>query len=68
MTGPIGVKVGKLLSSVHCEVASCDAAGADVVDDGVTEDVLLPVLRGDAVAGLADDDGEFSFVVCLRGV
>lgn len=38
-------------------------AGADVVDDGVAEDVLRPVGGGDLAASFADNKSEFSFVI-----
>lgn len=47
-------------------MASCTSR-ADVVDDGVAEDVLRPIGGGDAIAGPADD-GEFGLEVGLGRV
>ena len=43
-------------------------ARADIVDDGVAVDVIAPSGGGDAVAALADDEGEFGLIVGLGGV
>ena len=44
-----------------------DIAGADVVEDGVAEDVVMPVFFRDAAAGLSDDDRELNLVIGLLG-
>ena len=47
-------------------VAALQIARGDVVDDGIAPDMVEGILRLDAAAGLADDDGEFRLVVDRR--
>ena len=41
----MGAKVSNVLPIIHCEVADLKIARADVVEDGVSEYVPLPILR-----------------------
>ncbi len=43
-------------------------ACADVIEQRVAEDVLLPFLGGDVAASGSDDEREFGLVIRLRGV
>ena len=63
--GAEGGEGGEGFSERPLRGGELDVAGADVVDDGVAEDILLPVFCGDLVAGFADDYGELGFVVGL---
>ena len=54
---------GRTFGEGPLRVAELLRAGADVVAAGVAEDVVEGALRRDVAPGLADDDGEFGFVV-----
>jgi hypothetical protein len=59
---------GKAFAECPLRGGKLDAAGADVVADGVPEDVVERVGRGNAMAAFTDDDGELGLVVGLGGV
>src|SRR5690625_4767745 len=42
-------------------------AGGDVIDDGVTKDVVHGLLLADAASGLADDNSQLGLIVHLLG-
>ncbi len=54
IAGPMGQKVSKVLPIIHCAGRHLEIARADVVDDGVAEDVIAPMRLGNVAAALAD--------------
>ena len=66
--GADGAEGGEALAHGPLRGGELHVAGADVVDDGVAVDVVAPSGGGDAIAAVADDEGEFGFVVGLGGV
>ena len=52
-----GAKGGKAFGERPLRGLALDVAGADVVDDGVAVDMALPLVGGDAVTAVADNEG-----------
>ena len=62
----MGAKVSKVLPISHCDGGHLEIARADVVDDGVAEDVIQRVGGGDMAAAASDDESEFGLIIGPR--